>query len=177
MPALSCARPRMASPAWWLTCCLLLLGLLLSSSILTGQETAKPAAPAATQPAASDQSQKVFSIGHSFHVFMPNILADMARAAGFQDHMHLGTSGIGGSRVIQHWDVADDKFKAKALEYFRQIETSGEPIIVTDNGQPMLEVRRYAEPKRDPLHALQGTVLRYVRPTDPVADDEWDAAN
>lgn len=73
--------------------------------------------------------------------------------------------------------VSKSRFKAKALEFFRQVETSGEPIIVTDNGRPTLEVRPYSEKKRDPMEALRGSVLRYDRPTEPVADDEWDAAN
>lgn len=72
--------------------------------------------------------------------------------------------------------VSKSQFKAKALEYFRQVEASGEPIIVTDNGQPTLEVRRYAGHARDPLEMLRGSVLRYDRPTDPVAEDDWDAA-
>ena len=55
--------------------------------------------------------------------------------------------------------VSKSRFKAKALELFRQIEASGEPMIITDHGQPTLEVRRYS--KRDPLDVLRGTVLSY----------------
>lgn len=73
--------------------------------------------------------------------------------------------------------VSKSKFKAKALEYFRQVETSGEPIIVTDHGQPTLEIRRYESVGRDPLELLRGSVLRYDRPTDPVAEDDWEASN
>jgi antitoxin (DNA-binding transcriptional repressor) of toxin-antitoxin stability system len=73
--------------------------------------------------------------------------------------------------------VSKSKFKAKALEFFRQVEASGEPIIVTDHGQSTLEIRRYASPARDPFEALRGSVLRYDRPTEPVAEDDWDAAN
>jgi antitoxin (DNA-binding transcriptional repressor) of toxin-antitoxin stability system len=73
--------------------------------------------------------------------------------------------------------VSKSKFKAKALEYFRQVETSGEPIIVTDHGQPKLEIRRYQPVALDPLEVLRGSVLRYDRPTDPVAEDDWEAGN
>jgi antitoxin (DNA-binding transcriptional repressor) of toxin-antitoxin stability system len=73
--------------------------------------------------------------------------------------------------------VSKSKFKAKALELFRQVETSGEVIVITDHGEPTLEVRRYQQPRRDPLAVLKGSVLRYERPTDPVADDDWEAAN
>jgi antitoxin (DNA-binding transcriptional repressor) of toxin-antitoxin stability system len=50
--------------------------------------------------------------------------------------------------------ASKSKFKAKALEYFRQVETSGEPIIVTDHGQPKLEIRRYQPVALDPLECL-----------------------
>jgi hypothetical protein len=66
---------------------------------------------AATKPI--EKGLRVFSAGHSFHVFVPGQLAGMAKAAGIQNHVLVGLSSIGGSRVIQHWDLADDKFKSK----------------------------------------------------------------
>lgn len=72
--------------------------------------------------------------------------------------------------------VSKSKFKAKALEYFRQVETSGEPLIITDHGKPALEIRRVAADKRDPFEILKGSVLWYDRPFDPAVDeDEWEA--
>ena len=53
--------------------------------------------------------------------------------------------------MITH--VSKSKFKAKAFEYFRQVETSGEPIVITDNGKPVLEMRRFSE--------LSATRLRF----------------
>ena len=72
--------------------------------------------------------------------------------------------------------ISKSRFKAKALELFRKVDAGGGPIVITDNGEPKLEVRRYQAPSRDPLEALRGSVLRYDRPTDPVDDEEWDAA-
>jgi len=40
------------------------------------------------------------------------ILDEMAKAAGIE-HEIAGASSIGGSRVIQHWDVSEEKNKAK----------------------------------------------------------------
>jgi hypothetical protein len=37
--------------------------------------------------------------------------------------------------------VAKGKLKAKMLEYFREVERTGEPLVVTDNGREVLEVR------------------------------------
>ena len=72
--------------------------------------------------------------------------------------------------------VSKSEFKAKALEFFRKIEASGESVIVTDHGKPALEVRPFRGIERNPLDVLRGSVVRYASPTDPVAEDEWEAA-
>ena len=72
--------------------------------------------------------------------------------------------------------VSKSQFKAKALALFRQVEASGEPVIVTDHGQPTLEVRRYQPSTRAPLERLRGSVLRYENPTQPVGEDDRDVA-
>jgi hypothetical protein len=78
---------------------------------------------------------RVFSCGHSFHVFVPPILADMAKQAGINDHEAAGLSAIGGSRVIQHWDVADAKNKAKeALRAGKVDVLTLSPIHLPDEG-------------------------------------------
>lgn len=71
--------------------------------------------------------------------------------------------------------VSKSEFKAKALEYFRKVEATGEPIIITDHGRPSLELRKVAEDQRDPFEILRGSVLSYDRPFDPVDEDEWEA--
>lgn len=73
-------------------------------------------------------------------------------------------------------EVSKSQFKAKALEYFRQVEASGEAVVVTDHGQPKLEVRRYQPNVRDPLDILRGSVLHYDQPTVPVGDGDWETA-
>lgn len=60
---------------------------------------------------------RVFYTGHSFHMFVPGRIAQMTKAAGVKEYQLAGTQGLGGSRVQQHWDLADDKNQAKkALE-------------------------------------------------------------
>lgn len=71
--------------------------------------------------------------------------------------------------------ISKSKFKAKALEYFRQVETTGEPLIITDHGKPSLEIRRAPRQDGDALEALKGSVLWYERPFEPVDEDEWEA--
>lgn len=72
--------------------------------------------------------------------------------------------------------VSKSEFKAKALEFFRQVEASGESVIVTDHGKPALEVRPFRAIDRNPLDVLRGSVVRYDNPADPVAENDWEAA-
>ncbi len=71
--------------------------------------------------------------------------------------------------------VTKSRFKARALEFFRKVETSGVPVVVTDHGKPTVEIRRYRSDQRSPLERLKGSVVDFNRPTDPVAEDDWDA--
>lgn len=76
---------------------------------------------------------------------------------------------------MQYKHVSKSEFKAKALEFFRQVEMSGEAMVVTDHGKPKLEVRPYRNANHDPLTLLRDSVIRYIDPTAPV-DAEWKAA-
>jgi antitoxin (DNA-binding transcriptional repressor) of toxin-antitoxin stability system len=77
--------------------------------------------------------------------------------------------------------VSKSEFKAKALELFRRIETSGEPVVVTDHGRPKLEVRRYTAPEtkrrttEEILDELGRAVLFFDNATDPVGEEDWEA--
>ena len=42
------------------------------------------------------------------------------------------------ARLFQPRRVSKSQFKAHALELFRQIEASGEPLVITDHGRPTL---------------------------------------
>jgi antitoxin (DNA-binding transcriptional repressor) of toxin-antitoxin stability system len=77
--------------------------------------------------------------------------------------------------IIMQERVSKSQFKAKALELFRQVESSGNAVIVTDHGKPTIEVRRYRQSERKPLEILKGSVTEYVDPTEPVAEGEWEA--
>src|ERR1700678_1029280 len=68
--------------------------------------------PKAVSPAT--RGQRVFTCGHSFHGFVYRMVGEMAKSAGIKDHQFAGSSMIGGSRVIQHWDVPETKNQAKA---------------------------------------------------------------
>jgi prevent-host-death family protein len=70
--------------------------------------------------------------------------------------------------------VSKSEFKARALELMREVEESGKPLLVTDRGRPVVELRKIAETALDPLEELKGSVLFYERPFDPVGEDDWD---
>src|SRR5262245_45699791 len=46
-------------------------------------------------------------------MFVPRYVDLLAKAAGIEGHTTVGAQGIGGSRVIQHWEKADDQNAAK----------------------------------------------------------------
>lgn len=56
---------------------------------------------------------RVFTAGHSFHVFVAPLLAELARSAGINGHVAAGTQFLGGSRVIEHWERSDSLNEAK----------------------------------------------------------------
>jgi hypothetical protein len=66
-----------------------------------------------SSPEPPTRGLRVFTCGHSFHYWVADMLSDMATAAGIVDHQVAGTSVIGGSQVIQHWDVPDAENEAK----------------------------------------------------------------
>ena len=82
----------------------LLLSFLLSISSARAAEVSPP-----------PPGLKVLTAGHSFHVWMPPLVAEMAKAAGIQGHEQLAISSIGGSKVIQHWELPPEKNKAKPV--------------------------------------------------------------
>ncbi|MFH1708468.1 MAG: hypothetical protein ABIF71_11215 [Planctomycetota bacterium] len=57
---------------------------------------------------------RVFTCGHSFHWFVYDILDDLVRRSGIGGYVPAGLSKIGGSRVVQHWDVPEAKNQATA---------------------------------------------------------------
>ncbi len=54
---------------------------------------------------------RIFTCGHSFHTWMPPILAEMAKAAGIEGHETVGISYIGGCTVLQHWQLENNPAK------------------------------------------------------------------
>jgi hypothetical protein len=82
-----------------------LAGLLVTLGGLTS-----PARLVAADP---PKGLRVFTAGHSFHMPMPDPLAQVAKAAGVSGHKIAGRHGIGGSTVTMHWDVPEAENKTR----------------------------------------------------------------
>ena len=71
--------------------------------------------------------------------------------------------------------VSKSKFKAHALEYFREVEKTGLELIVTDHGKPVLKIVPFRADPLEALAALKGSVRRYDAPTEPVGVEDWES--
>ena len=69
--------------------------------------------------------------------------------------------------------VSKSQFKPRALAYLREVEETGEALILTDRGRPVLRIEPYS-PAEEGLAALRGCVVRYDDATEPVAVDDWE---
>lgn len=107
---------------------LALFGATLATAAALETKTAKLAEPIT-------KGQRVFTCGHSFHVWVPGIVTDLCKKADIPGHFQIGVSSIGGSRVIQHWDIAEEKNQAKqALKTGKVDVLTLSPIFLPDAG-------------------------------------------
>jgi prevent-host-death family protein len=72
--------------------------------------------------------------------------------------------------------VSKSRFKARALEYFRQVERTGRELVITDRGVPVLKLVPYRADPDAAVRVLRDTVVRYEAPTEPVDPDAWEAS-
>jgi hypothetical protein len=103
-----------------------------------------PSARAADQDKKNDKlaepitkGQRVFTCGHSFHVWVPPIVADLCKQAHIPNHVQFGISSIGGSQVIQHWNKADDEYSITAKDILKTGKVDVltlSPIFLPDAG-------------------------------------------
>lgn len=70
--------------------------------------------------------------------------------------------------------VPKSDFKSKVLEYLRQVEQSGQGIVITDRGRPVVRVEPYSSGE-DVLAQLRGAMVQYDDPTESVSVEDWEA--
>jgi hypothetical protein len=80
--------------------------------------------------------QRVFYTGHSFHMFVPAMIEEMVKTMDIQGHKLVGKQGIGGSKVIQHWELAGDKNMAKQALMRGDVDvfTMAPHLLIPDEG-------------------------------------------
>jgi len=80
--------------------------------------------------------QRVFYTGHSFHMFVPGMIEAMVKSTDIHGHKLVGKQGIGGSRVIQHWQVTDEKNTAKQALIGGKVDvfTMAPHLLIPDEG-------------------------------------------
>lgn len=80
----------------------------LLALLITGASLPLPA-QSETAPTAG---QRVFVCAHSFMIYTAKLLPPMAQAAGIA-HVNAGQQMLGGSRVLQHWNLPEERNVAK----------------------------------------------------------------
>jgi enterochelin esterase-like enzyme len=92
----------------------LVAGLALAATLLPAWAAGQDRAPEKKQAVASPvKGQRVFFTAHSFMWYVPLPLGELAKAAGFKDHKLAGVQSLGGSRTLQHWNLPEERNKAK----------------------------------------------------------------
>ena len=86
--------------------------------------------------AAAPKGERVLVTAHSFHIFTAQRLAPLVQAAGIEGHKLVAAQMIGGSKVIQHWNLTDDKQKAKPLLTAAEVDvmTMSPHVYLPDEG-------------------------------------------
>ena len=111
---------------------------------------------------------RVFTAGHSFHVFVADLLPGLARAAGIAGHVAVGTQFLGGSRTIEHWDQPDALNAAKqALRTGRVDVLTLSPTLHPDPG-----IDDFVRLARDHNPAVRVTVQASWVPFDGLMADQ-----
>lgn len=70
--------------------------------------------------------------------------------------------------------ISKSKFKPRVLEILREVEQFRHEVIVTDRGKPVVKILPYTAPPSKTLNTLQGSVVKYTDPTEPI-DVSWNA--
>ncbi len=129
--------------------CFCLLGLLAGA--LPAQAPANP-----------PKGLRVFSCGHSFHIWVSPLLNELAKNAGIQGHEVPGKSSIGGSTVLKHWEVPDALQQAKpALRDGKVDVLTLSPIWLPDEG-----IEKFATLAVQGNPHIKVTVQEYWLPND-----------
>ena len=78
--------------------------------------------------------------------------------------------------MLSFQKISKGKFKAHALELCRKVQETGEPLIITDYGKPVLKVVPYNDKEEEvTIESMRGKIQRYLDPLKPVGVEDWEA--
>ena len=80
--------------------------IILVAAVLAASATANTAIfnPVAGSEKAAPKGYRVQYVGHSFHMFVPTVMASLAKEAGISGHKSLGLDFLPASYPCQHWN-------------------------------------------------------------------------
>ncbi len=70
--------------------------------------------------------------------------------------------------------LSKTQFKARALEYFRKVQSTKRPLVITERGRPVLEISPFVEDPDESLQSLRGSLVRFDEPTEAVGLEDWE---
>ena len=70
--------------------------------------------------------------------------------------------------------VSKSQFKPQVLEYLRLVEKTKKPLIIPHAGKPVVQIIPFMENLKEKLKALQGSIIFYKNPTEPVGLKDWE---
>lgn len=71
--------------------------------------------------------------------------------------------------------ISKSKLKSKLLEFLRFVESEGEEIVVTDRGNPVVKIIKYAEaPSTESLFGNMRGRVKYLEDLTEPTTDEWE---
>lgn len=72
--------------------------------------------------------------------------------------------------------ISKSEFEARALELMREVEQTGEPLVVTHSGKAVLQVLPHSDDPRRALERFRQRPIRFDDPLAPVGEDEWEVS-
>lgn len=75
--------------------------------------------------------------------------------------------------IVQR-EISKSNFKSHALEVMRDVEKSGDDVVITSQGKPVLIVTKFKQKDVSPLEKLRNSVVKYNSPTEPVSGNNWE---
>ena len=70
--------------------------------------------------------------------------------------------------------ISKSQFKPKVLEFLRFVEKNKEPLIITHEGKPVVQVVPYTKDINKLIESLRGSVVNFKQPTMPVGAEDWE---